>query len=261
MRLSTACRSNRRRRRGGSYCWTSGLSIDSKKSACDFHQPEPFVEFLDYFFQRLGGIQDQEPFRLLFGEFQVAVADLPMEYAILLFDPVPVRSIPSPKPGHGRIYIAVEQDSPVGPQVFCRPFLDYPQALEVETAPESLVGKGGVNEPVGQDPRAFLHSGNDDLIGQLGPAGAVEEHFGAAAHLKGSRIKQDFADFFADSRSARLASPDERDSRPCEPVRQLVHEGTFPAPVNPLETDELCRERKPVVFGLIQPGSGHANLS
>src|SRR5208337_361624 len=148
-------------------------------------------------------------------KLQVAVADLLMEYKVLLFDPVPVCSIPGPKPGHGCIYIAVEQNGPVRPQVFCCPFLDYSQALEVETAPESLVGKGGVNKPVGQDPRAFLHGGNDDLIGQLSPAGAIEEHFGAAAHLKRSRIEQDFADFFADSRSARLASPDERDSRPC----------------------------------------------
>ena len=116
------------------------------------------------------------------------------------------------------------------------------QAIEVETSPESLVGEGGVNEPVGQDPRAFLHGGNDDLIGQLSPAGAIEEHFGAAAHLRASRIEQDLADFFADSRSARLASPEEGDSRRCEPVGQLVHEGAFPASVNPLETDELCRE-------------------
>ena len=83
-----------------------------------------------------------------------------------------------------------------------------PDKIPVEAASVSLIGDGGVREPIAEDDPVFRQRRANDLLDQLGPAGLVQKEFGQGCHPCVLAVQEQSAYLVADGRPAGIARLD-----------------------------------------------------
>ena len=96
-----------------------------------------------------------------------------MEGRALALDPIGLA--PGPHPGRRDLDRDVDQEGQVGRDAAGRDQAQLEQRLDLQPAPEALIGHGGVEEAVAQNGPPGLQGGLDQLADELRARG-VEQH-------------------------------------------------------------------------------------
>lgn len=132
-------------------------------------------------------IDDMDSGRLPAGNLQVSLTDPFMKGTVLPFQtvpPWPALSPPSPPPnpteadGNG----AVEENGEIGREPLAHQTVQLFHEVGGQPTPRSLVGDGGVREPVAEDNAPLFQGRPDHLAEMLSSRRLVEEEFDRGVH-------------------------------------------------------------------------------
>ena len=131
-----------------------------------------------------------------------------------------------------RLVGRVEEHDGRRPEPAGAPLVQVSDLVDVEFASVALVRQRRVHRPIGDDGRAGLECGYDDLGEMLGAVGSGEQRLGSGRQVVHARVVEDLADPRPDRRATGLAREDGADRR-CEPFRL----GRLARPLGALERD------------------------
>ena len=133
----------------------------------------------------------------------------------------------------------VQQQGQVRAQAALHPIFQHFDVRRRNTAPATLIGKGGIGETVGNDVDAFVQCRQYHVFQMLAAGGEHQQGFGTQSDAAVGR-QQQAAQFLAQRRTARLAGKQNRYSAPFEPFAHGFQMGGFARTVDTVEREKLC---------------------
>src|SRR5205823_3581701 len=189
--------------------------------------PEEYVCcLLCFFFQAEDGIRD----KLVTG---VQTRALP----IYGFSIEPVLRAPR-NPRQPCLHREVQQQREIGREAAGGFRLQPAQALKIQPSAVTLIGKGGITEPVAEDHFAPLQSRSDHVGHQLGPSGGEEQRLGPGRKPALLRPQEEWPDHLPYARSARLTRRPHNVALFGKCRREAMDLRRLPAALGSLKADE-----------------------
>jgi len=115
----------------------------------------------------------------------------------------------------------VDEDAQIGIGVLHGERLNPFEVDEREMISAPLVGKSGVDEPVGDDDIAAIDRRRDELGDMLGTSGTMQQRFGSWLEVAQIAVEKKSPDGFANGRSAGLSGQDDGPAGGADAIGQL----------------------------------------
>ncbi len=138
----------------------------------------------------------------------------------------------------GQVLVQVEQQGPVGHDVATGQSIGVAHGLLAELAAESLVGQGGVAEPVAHHHGPLVERRYDDLLHELGARRLKKQQLGHGRDVQGGLVQQDLPHRLPQGRRAGLAQAHDLAPGALQGLYQHGHLRGFSHAVKPLKAYE-----------------------
>src|SRR5919109_4152327 len=171
-------------------------------SGCSGTSAKRAIDLLRELLGRASGIQDHDPLRKSLRELPVAGVDARVKVVALPFEPVALSRQTAPD----RARIEQEQEGSVRHQPLDRREVQVEDALEPETARDSLVRDGGVDVAIADHRCAASERGPDHLLDELRTRRRIEEGLGPRSNV--TAVQDEVAELLPQLRPAGLTRED-----------------------------------------------------